>query len=470
MEFYENDTITAISTPIGEGGIGIIRISGIDALVIAEQMFRNRNNKKVSIKKTKSHTLYYGYVVDPNNEDILDEIMMTLMKKPNSYTRENIVEYSCHGGILSLKKILNTVLSCGARIAEPGEFTKRAFLNGRIDLSQAEAVIDLIQAKNEKSLRSSIVRLEGGLKKKINDLRKDVLTIISEIEAPMDFPDQDIRELEYGEIEKRTVNILHEVNKLIDTLNYGKVLKEGVKTVIVGKTNVGKSSLFNALVKDDRSIVASLPGTTRDVVEEMININGITFKIIDTAGLKNPENVVEKISIKKMREILNQADLVLAIFDINTPLSKEDIEVIEEVNKAIDIRKKVIIIENKIDLKENIERHKVFERLSIKDRNRISLKHGTGIVELEEKLCKAVLDGMVVPENGLLINNLRQVEALRKARKGLMNVIDGINKSVTSDFLTIDFKDALEFLGEITGDSIEDDIINNIFSRFCIGK
>ena len=470
MEFYENDTITAISTPFGEGGIGIIRISGIDALGIAEQMFRNRNNKKVSIKKAKSHALYYGYVVDPKNEDILDEIMMTLMKKPNSYTRENIVEYSCHGGILSLKKILNTVLSCGARIAEPGEFTKRAFLNGRIDLSQAEAVIDLIQAKNEKSLRSSIVRLEGGLKKKINDLRKDVLTIISEIEAPMDFPDHDIRELEYGEIEKRTVNILHEVNKLIDTLNYGKVLKEGVKTVIVGKTNVGKSSLFNALVKDDRSIVASLPGTTRDVVEEMININGITFKIIDTAGLKNPENVVEKISIKKMREILNQADLVLAIFDINTPLSKEDIEVIEEVKKAIDIRKKVIIIENKIDLKENSERHKVFERLSIKDRNRISLKHGTGIVELEEKLCKVVLDGMVVPENGLLINNLRQVEALRKAKNGLKNVIDGINKNVTSDFLTIDFKDALEFLGEITGDSIEDDIINNIFSRFCIGK
>jgi len=373
-------------------------------------------------------------------------------------------------GILSLNKVLNAVILCGARIAKPGEFTERAFLNGRIDLSQAEAVIDLIQAKTEKSLKSSIIRLEGGLKKKINALKKKVLRITSEIEAPMDFPEQGIKELKYEEIEKRIKNILAGIEELINTLNYGKILKEGIKTVIVGKTNVGKSSLFNALIEEDRAIVASLPGTTRDVIEELINIKGIVFKIIDTAGLKNPENIVEKISIRKMKKFLNQADLVLALFDVNTPLSKEDTEVINEVNKAIVKKKKVIVIENKIDLKENIERHKVFTLLNIKKRIRISLKHGAGIKELKEKLYDSVLDGLVIPENGVLINNLRQVEALQSAKKGLENVIEGIKKKVAYDFLTIDLIDVLDCLGEITGDTVTNDIINDIFSRFCIGK
>jgi len=469
MKYYD-DTITAISTPFGEGGIGIIRISGDHAFKIAEQMFRNKKNNKVEVHKLKSHRLYYGFIVNPENKEILDEIMMTLMKKPISYTRENTVEYSCHGGILSLKRILNVVLAGGARIAEPGEFTKRAFLNGRIDLSQAEAVIDLIQSKNENSVKSSIIRLEGGLKKKIISLKKDVLKLTSEIEAPMDFPDQDLTELEYIEIEKRIKGILIEINKLINTLNYGKILKEGIKTVIVGKTNVGKSSLFNALVKDDRSIVASLPGTTRDVIEEIININGISFKIIDTAGLKNPENIVESISIEKMRKILNMADLVLAIFDVNTPLSKEDFDVISEVNKAIEKKKKVIIVENKIDLKENINRHKIFELIDMKEVNRISIKDGTGIEKLEEKLCHSVLNGMVIPENGILINNLRQTEALEGAKKGLENVLKGISKKISYDFLIIDLEEVLGFLGEITGDSLDNEIIEDIFSRFCIGK
>ncbi|MEA2021057.1 MAG: tRNA uridine-5-carboxymethylaminomethyl(34) synthesis GTPase MnmE [Candidatus Caldatribacteriota bacterium] len=470
MRFYEDDTITAISTPIGEGGIGIVRISGVKALNIAEQMFRNRKYSKVEIKELKSHYVYYGFVADPINEEILDETMMTLMKKPNSYTKEDIVEYSCHGGILSLKRVLNAVILCGARIANPGEFTKRAFLNGRIDLSQAEAVIDLIQAKTGKSLKSSIIQLEGGLKKKINVLRKKVLRITSEIEAPMDFPDQDIKELKYEEIERRIKKILIGIEKLIDTLNYGRILKEGIKTVIVGKTNVGKSSLFNALIKEDRAIVASLPGTTRDIIEELISIKGIAFKIIDTAGLKNPENIVEKISITKMKKFLNQADLVLALFDVNTPLSEEDIEVINEINKAIDKKKKVIVIENKIDLKENIERRKAFDLLNIKKTIRISLKQRTGLKELKEKLSDSVLNGLVIPENGVLINNLRQVEALRGAKRGLENVIEGIKKKITHDFLTIDLKDVLDCLGEITGDTVTNEIVNDIFSRFCIGK
>jgi len=470
VRYYKEDTVTAISTPIGEGGIGVVRISGSKALKIAEHMFRNKKNKKVAIKELESHHVYYGFIVSPDRKEILDETMMTLMKKPNSYTKEDVVEYSCHGGILSLKRILNAVLFYGARIAEPGEFTKRAFLNGRIDLSQAEAVIDIIQAKTEKSLKSSIIQLEGGLKKKINVLRGNVLRIISDIEAPMDFPEQGLRELKYEEIEKRTKNILIEIKKLLSTLNYGKILQEGIKTVIVGKTNVGKSSLFNALVKENRSIVTSLPGTTRDAVEEFINIDGIAFKIIDTAGLKNPENIVEKISIKKMRKILSQADLVLALFDINTPLSKVDVEVIREINKAIDKKQKVIIIENKIDLKENIEYRKAFDLLNIKKSIRISLKRGTGINELEKILYNTVIKRKIIPKNGILINNLRQEKVLKGAKKGLENVLEGIKKNITYDFFTIDLKYVLDCFGKIIGDTISDDIINDIFSRFCIGK
>jgi len=470
MKFYENDTITAISTPFGEGGIGIVRISGKSALKIAEQMFIKRNRERVEIKDLQSHYLYYGFVLNPFGKEILDETMMAIMRNPNSYTKEDIVEFSCHGGMLSLRKVLDTVIKFGARMAEPGEFTKRAFLNGRIDLSQAEAVIDLIQAKTDKSLRSSVVRLEGKLKKKIDLLRSKIINIISEIEAPIDFPDQEIRELEDDQIKKRIKDILKEIDVLIDTLNYGKILKEGINTVIVGKTNVGKSSLFNVLINENRAIVASLPGTTRDVIEEAININGVVFKIIDTAGLKNPENVVEKISLSKMKKVLKEADLVLALFDVNTPLSRDDIDVINEVNEAIIRNQKVLIIENKIDLAEKIEHQKVFELLKIKKRIRISLKKGIGIKELEKKLCEKVFDGLVIPENGIMINNLRHSESLLGAKKGLENVLKGINRKIEHDFLTIDLKDALDQLSKITGDVVTDEIIHDIFSRFCIGK
>jgi len=471
MKFWENDTIAAISTPIGESGIGIVRLSGPKTIEIAKKVFRDKELKRRNIEDFSSYTAHYGLLVDPNNEEIIDETILILMKKPKSYTREDTIEFNCHGGILPLRKVLEAVVSCGARIAEPGEFTKRAFLNGRIDLSQAEAVIDLIQAKTERSLKSSLAQLEGSLKKKITDLREKIVKIAAEIEAPMDFPDQDIKELDSMEMQERIEDVLKEVVALLDTLDYGKILKGGVNTVIVGKTNVGKSSLFNTLLRENRAIVTPLPGTTRDTIEELINIKGIAFRIIDTAGLKNPENIIEKISIKRTRKFLEKkADLILAMFDVNTLLSEEDLEVIQEINKARERKKKAIVIENKIDLKEKIERKKLFKLLNIKEDVRISLKDKIGIDQVEEELVKAVFNGLVMPENGVIINNIRQADALKRAKSGLEYALEGTKKKMPYDFLIIDLKEALDSLGEITGDSVSDEIINNIFSRFCIGK
>jgi len=470
MKFWENDTIAAISTPIGESGIGIVRISGPKTLEIAQEVFRDKNFNRTKIKDFFSHTVHYGFVIDPKSGEKIDEVILILMKKPQTYTREDTVEFNCHGGILSLRKALETMINCGARMAEPGEFTKRAFLNGRIDLSQAEAVIDLIQAKTERSLSSSLAQLGGSLNKKITDLRHSLIRISAEVEAPMDFPDQDIEEKSPKKVEENINYILKEINFLIETLDYGKILKEGISTLIVGKTNVGKSSLFNTLLRENRAIVTHLPGTTRDSIEELINIKGMAFKIIDTAGLKNPENIIEKISIKKMMKNLKEAKLILVMFDASVPLSLEDKEVIKEINKEKNENKKVIVIENKIDLSEKIDREKLLSLLDVKDSIKMSLKEKIGIEELEEKLARAAIEGLVIPENGVVINNVRQAKQLNRAKQALEHVLLGLKGKVTYDFLTIDLKDALDSLGEITGDSINDEIVNDIFSRFCIGK
>jgi len=470
MKFLVNDTIAAISTPIGESGIGIIRISGPKTLEIAQKVFRDKNLNKTKINNFFSHTVHYGFVINPESGEKIDEVILVLMKKPQTYTREDTVEFNCHGGILSLRKVLETVINYGARMAEPGEFTKRAFLNGRIDLSQAEAVIDLIQAKTERSLSSSLAQLKGNLKEKIINLREKVVRITADIEAPMDFPDQDIEELDSTEIQNRIKNILEEISSLLETLDYGKILKEGINTIIVGKANVGKSSLFNTLLRENRAIVTHLPGTTRDTIEELINLKGIAFKIIDTAGFKTPENVIEKISLERMRKYLDKAELILTMFDANTTISEEDMKVIREINREKERNKKVITIENKIDLEEKIERQKLFELLNIKDDIRISLKDQIGIEQLEEELTENVFNGIVIPQNGVIINNIRQAEALKRAKLGLKYLLEGTKKKIPHDLLTVDLKEVLDSLGEITGDSVSDEIINNIFSRFCIGK
>jgi len=470
MKFWENDTIAAISTPIGESGIGIVRISGSKTLEIAQEVFRDKNLNRIKIKDFFSHTVHYGFIIDPESGEKIDEVILILMKKPQTYTREDIVEFNCHGGILSLRKALETMINCGARMAEPGEFTKRAFLNGRIDLSQAEAVIDLIQAKTERSLSSSLAQLGGSLNKKITDLMHSLIRISAEVEAPMDFPDQDIEEKSPEKVEESINYILKEINFLIETLDYGKILKEGINTLIIGKANVGKSSLFNTLLRENRAIVTHLPGTTRDTIEELINIKGMAFKIIDTAGFKNPENIIEKISIKKMMKNLKEAKLILVMFDASVPLSLKDKEVIKEINKEKNENKKVIVIENKIDLSEKIDREKLLSLLDVKDSIKMSLKEKIGIEELEEKLARAAIEGLVIPENGVVINNVRQANQLNRAKQALEHVLLGLKGKITYDFLTIDLKDALDSLSEITGDSINDEMVNDIFSRFCIGK
>jgi tRNA modification GTPase len=470
MKFWENDTIAAISTPIGESGIGIVRISGPKTLEIAQEAFRDKNLNRIKIKDFFSHTVHYGFIIDPESGEKIDEVILILMKKPQTYTREDTVEFNCHGGILSLRKALEIMINCGARMAEPGEFTKRAFLNGRIDLSQAEAVIDLIQAKTERSLSSSLAQLGGSLNKKITDLMHSLIRISAEIEAPMDFPDQDIEEKSPKKVEESINYILKEINFLIETLDYGKVLKEGINTLIIGKANVGKSSLFNTLLRENRAIVTHLPGTTRDSIEELINIKGTAFKIIDTAGLKSPENIIEKISIKKMMKHLKEAKLILVMFDASVPLSLEDKEVIKEINKEKNENKRVIVIENKIDLSEKIDREKLLSLLDVKDSIKMSLKEKIGIEELEEKLARTAIEGLVIPENGVVINNVRQANQLNRAKQALEHVLLGLKWKTTYDFLTIDLKDALDSLGEITGDSINDEMVNDIFSRFCIGK
>lgn len=470
MKFWENDTIAAISTPIGESGIGIVRISGPKTLEIAQEVFRDKNLNRIKIKDFFSHTVHYGFIIDPESGEKIDEVILILMKKPQTYTREDTVEFNCHGGILSLRKALETMINCGARMAEPGEFTKRAFLNGRIDLSQAEAVIDLIQAKTERSLSSSLAQLGGNLNKKITDLMHSLIRISAEVEAPMDFPDQDIEEKSPKKVEESINYILKEINFLIETLDYGKILKEGINTLIIGKANVGKSSLFNTLLRENRAIVTHLPGTTRDTIEELINIKGTAFKIIDTAGLKNPENIIEKISIKKMMKHLKEARLILVMFDASVPLSLEDKEVIKEINKEKNENKKVIVIENKIDLSKKIDREKLLSLLDVKDSIKMSLKEKIGIEELEEKLARTAIEGLVIPENGVVINNVRQANQLNRAKQALEHVLLGLKGKITYDFLTIDLKDALDSLGEITGDSINDEMVNDIFSRFCIGK
>ncbi|GAB4115487.1 MAG: tRNA uridine-5-carboxymethylaminomethyl(34) synthesis GTPase MnmE [Candidatus Caldatribacteriota bacterium] len=470
MRLLEKDTIVAISTPPGESGIGIIRMSGNKAMEIAQKVFRDKNLKGKKIVDYNTHTAHYGFIVDPENKKIIDEIVFILMKKPYSYTREDMIEFNCHGGILILKKVIELLLKCGARLANPGEFTKRAFLNGRIDLSQAEAVIDLIQAKTERSLQSSLAQLEGRLKEKITKLREALIEILAEIEANLDFPDQDIRELNVDKLSRRIKNILEEVNNLLKTFTYGKIIREGINVVIIGKTNVGKSSLFNTLLKENRAIVTPLPGTTRDALEELINLQGIAFRIIDTAGIKNPENQIEEISLSKMKSLLERADLILAMFDISAQFSQEDEEIIQEVNKAIEKNKKVLIIENKIDLERKMEKERLFSGLKIKESIRTSMKEGLGIDKLEKEMVKTIFQGIITPPNGLTINNIRQREALQKAKKALKFSLRGIRKNIPYDLLYIDLREALDFLGEITGEQINEEIIENIFSRFCIGK
>lgn len=457
------DTISAVATAPGEGGIGIIRLSGNKAVDIVENLFRGVNGKKISA--ALSHQVVYGYIIEPDSEKTVDEVLVLIMRAPRSYTREDVVEIHCHGGSAPLKKILDLTLTSGARLAEPGEFTKRAFLNGRLDLAQAEAVIDIIRAKTDASLKMAVGHLAGSLSGKIRELRQEILRMIAHLEAAIDFPEEDIEELAARDVAVALSSTVTQVDGLLATAQTGRILREGLETVIIGKPNVGKSSLLNALLGEQRAIVTDIPGTTRDIIEEYVNIRGIPLKIVDTAGIRDTVDVVEKIGVERARQIMSRADLILLLLDSSQPLSDEDREILDMLAD-----KQAVVLVNKSDLPPCLPLDEVMAIVQKKKLLKISVAEGTGLSELEQIIVDMVYSGQVSQNEGTFVNNVRHANLLQQARNHLEEVLETIESGMPSDCIVIDLRAAWETLGEITGDTVGEDIVAQIFSQFCIGK
>lgn len=458
---FIDDTIAAIATAPGEGGIGIIRISGEKSLQVAQSIFKSKSGKM--IKDYNARTLIYGTVVD--NEKVIDEVLVAYMKGTNSYTAEDVIEINCHGGFISVKKILELILSKGVRLAEAGEFTKRAFLNGRIDLSQAEAIIDVIKSKTDMAHEVAQSQLEGSLAKKIKDLRMNVTEVLAHLEVSIDFAEEDVEEITYQTLEEKALELRNEIKKLYDTAESGKILRDGLKTVIVGKPNVGKSSLLNSILGENRAIVTDIAGTTRDVIEEFVNIKGIPLKIVDTAGIRETEDVVEKIGVEKSRESFSTADLVIMVLDASRKLSEEDMEILESLKN-----KKTIVLLNKMDLEPQIELEKIEEFVNSEDIIKISALKHQGIEELQDKIEAMVYHGSVKNSSNLMITNSRHKDALFKAYESINDAISAIEQRMPYDFIEVDFKNIWDYLGYINGDTVREDLLDTIFANFCIGK
>ncbi len=458
------ETIAAIATGMTNSGIGIVRISGEESFPIIDRIYRSKNGTK-KISESASHTVHYGYICD--GEKVIDEVMVLILKSPNTYTTEDTVEIDCHGGALVLKRVLETVLKYGARPAEPGEFTKRAFLNGRIDLSQAESVIDVINAQNDFALESSIHQLQGTVKEKIRQIRGAILHEIAFIESALDDPEH-ISIDGYGERLMRQLELLSsQIRELLLSSENGELLKEGINTVIVGKPNVGKSSLMNALTGKDRAIVTEVAGTTRDLLEEQINLNGITLNVTDTAGIHDTEDTVEKIGVEKARASLNRADLVIYVADVSAPLDQDDKRIFDFLKE-----KKVIVLLNKSDLQQALSEEEI---CSLTGENNypvlsVSAKEGDGIKELEQVIRKMFFQGEISYNNEILITNVRQKSALEQALESLDMVRQSVQDQMPEDFYSIDLVNACDALGKITGESAGEDLVNEIFSKFCMGK
>jgi len=456
IKIYDEDTIAAIATGMGGAGIGIIRISGQAAVPIAERLFQQKKGKPLTT--AESHKLFYGYIVDPETEKPIDEVLVSKMNKPFSYTAEDVVEINCHGGIVPLQKILKMVLKQGARLAEPGEFTKRAFLNGRLDLTQAEAVMDVISAKTEQSLNYSMGQLEGHLSEKINEIDAILMDMMMHIEANIDYPEFDIETVSMSFLTARCEEVLQQIKKLLATAETGKIYREGITTAILGEPNVGKSSLLNYLLMENKAIVTNIPGTTRDVIEEYINIQSIPFKIIDTAGIRQTDNIVEKMGVDKARALIDKATLILFMRDASKPLSEE-----EEKLLAILKDKKTVLIANKIDLCQKAE--------TLSDEwLPMSLKTDQGVETLRNMMVQQVTSGLVSQDADYIITNTRHVQLLETTATALENALHTISLKLPLELISIDLRDALENLRQITGKVVEDDIINAIFKNFCIGK
>lgn len=471
----KTDTIAAIATAVSDSGIGIIRISGEEAIKIADGLYRSKNGKK-KLSQVASHTIHYGFLYD--GDEMIDEVMVAVMKAPNTYTKENTVEIDCHGGMLVMHRVLEAALRHGCRLAEPGEFTKRAFLNGRIDLSKAEAVMDMIHSKNEFAMKASLNQLKGAVSDKVRSLRDEIIYEIAFIESALDDPEHISLDGYHEKLEEKTDRLLAELKKLIDSADNGKLLKDGINTVIVGKPNAGKSSLLNLLVGEDKAIVTSVAGTTRDVLEESIRLHGIGLNIIDTAGIRDTEDEVERIGVEKARKYANNADLVIYVVDSSCPLDANDEEIIELIRD-----KKVIVLLNKTDLDTQVTKEdmkKRFRKIYEDTPNayekqslhiiKTSTKENTGIDEFEETIKDMFFEGRIAVNDEIYITSKRHKEALMQAFESMQMVKRSLADDMPEDFYSIDLMSAYASLGRIIGEEVEDDLVNEIFSKFCMGK
>lgn len=460
----ELDTIAAISTPMGEGAIAIVRMSGPESIKIADKLFKSIGNKKLS--EVASHTIHYGHIIDPTTDEVVEEVMVSLMRGPKTFTKEDVIEINCHGGLASVNRLLQLTTSHGARIAEPGEFTKRAFLNGRIDLSQAEAVMDLIRAKTDRAMNVALGQMEGRLSKLIRHLRQEILETLAQVEVNIDYPEyDDVEEMTQKVMLEKSIYIKREIEKLLQTSQQGKILREGLATVIVGRPNVGKSSLLNSLVQENKAIVTDIPGTTRDVIEEYVNVRGVPLRLLDTAGIRETEDIVERIGVEKSRKVLREADLILLVLNYADELTEEDKNIFKA-TEGMDF----IVIVNKTDLSQKIDLEKVKELAGNRKIITTSLVEENGVDQLEEAISSLFFEGSIEASDMTYVSNSRHISLLNQALSAISDAIEGADNGTPIDIVQIDLTRTWEILGEIIGDSIHESLINQLFSQFCLGK
>ena len=459
----EFDTIAAISTAPGEGAIGIVRISGDLAISIASSIYQCGTKQ---LEEQKTHTIHYGHIVDPKSGEVYDEVMVSVLRAPKTFTREDIVEINCHGGIVAINRVLQLVLRMGARLAEPGEFTKRAFLNGRIDLSQAEAVMDLIRAKTDKSMQLAMRQLDGQLSHLIQNLRQEILNTLAQVEVNIDYPEyDDVEEMTLQLLREKTKQVLQGIRALLNTASQGKILRDGLKTAIVGRPNVGKSSLLNVLLREEKAIVTDIAGTTRDTIEEYVNVRGVPLQLIDTAGIRETDDVVEKIGVERSRKALKEADFVLLLLNQSETLQEEDIRLLETTKGM-----KRIILFNKTDLPSKLSKEDIAPYANEEEIVTTSMLNKEGIDQLEEKIAGYFFQGQMNERDATYLSNTRHIALLEKAEQALVEVQNGIEMEMPVDLIQIDFTRAWDLLGEITGDSVQDELLTQLFSQFCLGK
>ncbi len=456
-----NDTIAAIATAVGEASISVIRVSGPEAVAEVSHIFKGR----VPLDQADSHTVHYGHIIDPATGERVEEVLATIMRAPRSFTMEDVIEISSHGGVVAVRRVMDILLQQRIRIAEPGEFTKRAFLNGRIDLSQAEGVIDLIRSKSDRAFSVALKQVEGKLSRQIKPLQQTLIETLAHIEVNIDYPEHDVESFTADLIKNKSAEVMAEIDKLLRTANEGKILREGITTAIVGRPNVGKSSLLNALAHDNRAIVTDIPGTTRDVIEEYVTINNIPLKLLDTAGIRETMDVVEKIGVERSRGAVNDADLLLFVLNSSEPLHEDEIELMEQISG-----RQVIVILNKIDLPPQLDRSVLLQHFDEQQIVEMSVKDDQGVDRLEQAISSLFFGGKLEANDVTYVSNVRHIGLLKQAKRSLQDAYEAADQLIPIDMIQIDVRLAWEQLGEIIGDSAPDSLIDQIFSQFCLGK